>query len=121
MGGGTCPVWMGPPSKPVPRRQLFNGGGGGNNLYEQWLWLWPLPPPGPVTFGLVWPEGSMEETTVQIDGALFRAAAAEAAKLWEPLTPEEQGAVIRGHVESSASGMMFGVSVGPDDTRPNQK
>jgi hypothetical protein len=96
----------------------FNGGGGGDNLYEQWLWLWPLPPPGPVTFAVSWPGGGIDEVTVELDGARFRAAAAEAEQLWEPLSSEEREAAIRERFEShrgSSSGVMFGISVGSSD------
>jgi hypothetical protein len=82
----------GPLEAPPAPNVMFNGGGGGGNHFSQRLWLWPLPPAGPVTFAVSWPSMGVAERTIDIDGEVFRAAAAEAEQLWEPLTPEEQEA-----------------------------
>ena len=83
------------------------GGGGGDTQYTQRAWLWPLPPAGPVTFALAWPEQQIDEATVQVDGALFRAAAAEAQQLWPPLTPEERAAAMERRVGGSHGHAVF--------------
>jgi hypothetical protein len=83
-----------PASGPV---LLPRGGGGGGNEWRQEMWLWPLPPPGPVTFAFAWPDQGIEETTVDVDGQVFRDAATEAEQLWEPLSPEEHRALMEEH------------------------
>jgi hypothetical protein len=86
--GDHCPV---PGASSPPPPVLWGMGGGGSEYsYQHRYWLWPLPPPGPVTFALAWPEAGVEEATVQIDGALFRAAAQEAKKFWEPAPDEDE-------------------------------
>jgi hypothetical protein len=99
-GGGT-------PPEPI---LVPTGGGGGSNEWRQDLWLWPLPSAGPVTFALEWPGESIAETTVVIEGALFRAAAAEAEQLWQPLSPEEYEAAIRADSESRRGSFRSGVA-----------
>lgn len=81
--------WKETPAGPI---LVPSGGGGSSNRWDQNLWLWPLPPDGPVTFALIWPEAGIDETTVQVEGALFRGAAGQAEQLWTPLTPEEEEA-----------------------------
>ena len=103
------------PSKAPPGPSvMFLGGGGSDHEYQQHLWLWPLPPAGPVTFALTWPAMSIVEATVQIDGAVFQAAAAEAQQLWQPLSPEEEAAAIRERFDR-ASGGRFGLMVAYSD------
>ncbi len=91
--------WPSPGEKSPPSPMMWSMGGGGSDRQQSSrYWLWPLPPPGPVTFALAWPELGVEETTTEIEGAVFRAAAEEAQKLWEPLTEEEEEAALRaGH------------------------
>jgi hypothetical protein len=79
------------------------GGGGSEHHYTQGFWLWPLPPAGPVTFALTWPEGGIAEAIVQLDGERLRAAAQEAERLWEPLSPEEEEAAMRAVREGIAT------------------
>lgn len=102
---------------PAPPMLMSQGGGGGDHEWQQQYWLWPLPPPGPVTFAVAWPEQGIPEATTQIDGAVFRAAAAEAIQLWQPLTPEEQAAAIRERLGSPGgrSGMMVAYAVSDDE------
>jgi hypothetical protein len=83
---------------PAPHVAPMGGGGSGSDSRAD-LWLWPLPPAGPVTFALSWPQRGIAETTAQIDGALLRAAAAEAQQLWPPLTAEEYAAAMREHLQ----------------------
>ena len=91
---GLSHPWPSPFENPPPPVLWMGGGGGGDTEYTQQVWLWPLPPAGPVTFALAWPEQKIDEATVQVDGALFRAGAAEAQQLWPPLTPEERAAAM---------------------------
>lgn len=91
---GLVPPWPSPFENPPPPVLWMPGGGGSDTEYTRQAWLWPLPPAGPVTFALAWPEQKIDEATVQIDGALFRAGAAEAQQLWPPLTPEERAAAM---------------------------
>jgi hypothetical protein len=63
------------------------GGGGGSTRWTEDKWLWPLPPDGPVTFAVQWPEVGIAETTVEIDAAPLREAAAQAIELWEDPRP----------------------------------
>ncbi len=86
------------------------GGGGSSNEWHQDLWLWPLPPAGPVTFALEWPREGIAETTVVIEGALFRAAADQAEQLWQPLSPEEYEAAIRAVTERRSDSFRSGVA-----------
>jgi hypothetical protein len=86
--GPYCPVSR---EAPPPSPMMWSTGGGGDaRHFTHHYWLWPLPPPGPVTFALAWPEANVEEATIQIEGAVLRAAAQEAQKLWEPLPEEEE-------------------------------
>ena len=107
---GFFPPWPSPFENPPPPVLLMGGGGASDTEYTRQAWLWPLPPAGPVTFALAWPEQKIDETTVQVDGALFRAGAAEAQQLWPPLTPDERAAGReRGF---SASGHVFLFALG---------
>jgi hypothetical protein len=81
---------------PAPNVTPMGGRGNGSDSQLD-LWLWPLPPAGPITFALCWPARGIAETTAQVDGALLRAAAAEAQQLWPPLTAEEREAAMREH------------------------
>jgi len=58
------------------------GGHGLGERMEQRHWLWPLPPPGPLTFGIVWPAQSVPETTVTMDASAFIEAATRTEPLW---------------------------------------
>jgi hypothetical protein len=98
------------------------GGGGSSNEWHQDLWLWPLPPAGPVTFALEWPREGIAETTVVIDGALFRAGADQAEQLWQPPSPEEYEAAIRdaterqrGSFRSRVASMSFALAADDGD------
>lgn len=42
----------------------------------------PLPPPGELTFAAAWEALGLPETTVTVDAAQLRAAAARATELW---------------------------------------
>jgi hypothetical protein len=68
-----------PPEGPVlsPR-----GGGGGEGRWQQEFWVWPLPPEGPLAFVCEWPAASIPETRSEIDSAVVRDAATDAAVLW---------------------------------------
>jgi hypothetical protein len=68
----------------------WRGGGGGGNEYHMDLWLWPLPPEGTVTFAFEWGRVGIAETLTTVDAGIFRAAAAEAERLWDPLDPIEE-------------------------------
>jgi hypothetical protein len=68
-----------PPAGPV-----LNGGTGNHfgSRSEDEYWLWPLPPPGPVTFVCEWPVFQVPETRLEIDAAVFHAAAHSAREIW---------------------------------------
>jgi hypothetical protein len=83
---------------PAPHVQ-FSGGGGGGRRYAMRLWLWPLPPPGPVTFAVAAPSLDVDEQIHVVDADVFRRAAAEASKLWDPLSDEEETALHRQQLE----------------------
>jgi hypothetical protein len=120
--GGHPRQWKDTPPGPV---LMYRGGSGSDHQYTQGLWLWPLPPPGPVTFALSWPQAGIAESTVQIDGGVLQAAATEAQKLWEPLSPEEEEAAMRSLRQgllaraggSYTTGVMYGVSAQDDDEK----
>lgn len=103
-------------SPPPPPVLWMGGGGGGDTEYTQQVWLWPLPPAGPVTFALAWPEQKIDEATVQVDGGLFRAGAAEAQQLWSPLTPEERVAAMERGLGSS-HGLLFAFASGEGEKK----
>lgn len=104
--------WPSPGEKSPPSPMMWSMGGGGSDRHFSYrYWLWPLPPPGPVTFALTWPERGVEETTIEIDSGVFRAAAEEAQKLWEPLTEEEEEAAMRAGDESRGFTYSVGVLV----------
>lgn len=42
----------------------------------------PLPPPGPLTLYVVWPDGGIPETAVELDAAAVLDAAANAEAVW---------------------------------------
>jgi hypothetical protein len=62
---------------------LPDSGGGGGRRYDMTFWVWPLPPPGPVTFVCEWPALEIAESSVELDGALIRAAAERARSVWD--------------------------------------
>jgi hypothetical protein len=93
---GLPTSWDNPLETAPPSPSLLPMGGGGDESRSQVdFWLWPLPPAGPLTFAFSWPDHGIGETTAQIDGALLRAAAAEAEQLWQPLTAEERESAMR--------------------------
>lgn len=57
-------------------------GGGGGGRWRQGFWVWPLPPRGTLAFVCEWPLADISETRSEIDSAILRDAAAEAAELW---------------------------------------
>lgn len=74
-----------PPRGPGGRPDIALSNHGSSASGRRWtgrMWLWPLPPPGPLTFAFAWPEQGIDETTVDIDAAPLRAAAARARELW---------------------------------------
>ena len=64
------------------------GGGGGMRHWHGRCWLWPLPPEGPLTFACAWTDEGVEETSVVVDAAPIRAAAARAIELWPDDRPD---------------------------------
>jgi hypothetical protein len=64
-----------------------HAGGGGTGSSDRVVmhpgyWLWPLPESGPLRISCEWPVVDIPLTTVEIDAAVFRAAAANVTKLW---------------------------------------
>lgn len=49
---------------------------------EARLYLWPLPPPGPLAITVAWEELGIPDTTVEVDAAPLREAAARATMPW---------------------------------------
>jgi hypothetical protein len=92
-------IERGEPSDPI----LMQGGGGGSDgNWESEFWLWPVPPPGRVTFVVEWPSEKIEETSHEVDAALFRDAVAKSEVLW----PETGGSGLGGsssHIRLSGS------------------
>ena len=62
-------------------------GSGGQRRWTQTYWLWPLPPEGPLTFAFEWTARAIAETTVTLDAAPLRAAAAGVVELWPDERP----------------------------------
>jgi hypothetical protein len=58
----------------------FSGGGNTAN-WTMRLWLSPLPPPGPLTFGIGWPDKDVPITEVTVEAAELRYAALPAKPL----------------------------------------
>jgi hypothetical protein len=58
------------------------GGGGGDGHWSFNLWVQPLPPRGPVTFVCEWEPMGIPATRHEIDGELFRTAAACAKRIF---------------------------------------
>jgi hypothetical protein len=86
--------WADPAGDPPAIRIGSSGGGGGGRRWHVRMWLWPLPPEGPLTFALTWPDQGIGETTVEVDSAPLRQAAARAVELWpdeRPLAPRDGG------------------------------
>jgi hypothetical protein len=61
---------------------MQRGGGGGDGDWECGFWLWPMPPAGQLAFVVEWPAENIEETTHEVDAALFRDAATKSEVLW---------------------------------------
>lgn len=76
------------PDSPVLYLQNRGGGGGGDELGGSGtVWLWPLPPTGDLRLVAQWTDMGMPESSITLDGAQLREAAAGAQKYW----PEEDG------------------------------
>ncbi|HJQ73889.1 MAG TPA: hypothetical protein VJ814_03310, partial [Gaiellaceae bacterium] len=90
---GRMPFGMpGEPDEPPEGPVLFpRGGGGGDGRWQQGFWVWPLPPAGPLAFVCEWPAAGIPETRNEIDAALVRDAAADAAVLWPDAEDRSEG------------------------------
>jgi hypothetical protein len=75
-------------------------------------WVWPLPPEGSLAFVCEWPIADIPETRTEIDSALLRDAAADAAILW----PENEREAA--HDGGSATGNMRLVVLEPEPSKP---
>jgi hypothetical protein len=74
-----------PPDGPV--LSWWPGGsgtrGGGNLGFSHFgLWLWPLPSPGNFEFAVEWPQGGIELSICELDGAAIVDAASRPACYW---------------------------------------
>lgn len=78
--------YMDPSRQPETPVLTFNGGGGsggGDELAGSGsLWLWPLPEKGNVRLVTQWPELGIDESSLLLDAALLRGAAAGAKQFW---------------------------------------
>jgi hypothetical protein len=75
------------PEAPVLNFLAAGGNGGEDELSGSGtLWLWPLPPEGELQLFSQWKQLGFEESSIVLDGARLRAAAAGAREFW----PEEQ-------------------------------
>ena len=73
-----------------PTLVLNNSGGSGADdefVGTGNLWMWPLPPAGELRLVCQWLDFGLEETSITLDGAQLRVAAAGTQKYW----PEEGG------------------------------
>jgi hypothetical protein len=69
-----------------------------------------------VSFAFAWPDFAIDETTVDVDGDVFRTAAGEAQRLWEPPGPAELAAVLPPHHPIASRGWATRLLVAkPDD------
>jgi hypothetical protein len=67
------------PTEPV---LMPRGGGGGGGEWKQSFWVWPLPPPGRLVLHFDWPDQSIEDITVELDGSELHHAGGNAIELW---------------------------------------
>lgn len=110
------PFFARPDTPPPAPYVQFLGGGGSRDHQRLELWVWPLPPSGPVTFAFAWPDENVDETTVDVDGDVFRTAADEAQQVWEPAGPVELAAVLPPHHPMADGGWATRLLVAkPDD------
>lgn len=71
------------PEPPVLLFQSLGGNGGDDEMASSGrIWLWPLPPPGDVRLVFQWTDMGMPETSISLDGAGLRDAAAGAQPYW---------------------------------------
>lgn len=73
------------PAEWTPDRPIMLGLGRSGIEYSTWsrdIWLWPLPPAGAVRLVAAWPDRGIAETSVSIDSAALREAAAAAQPTW---------------------------------------
>jgi hypothetical protein len=68
---------------PTEPMLMHRGGGGGGAEYHMNVWLYPLPPAGPFHVFAQWEVIGLDETSVELDGAAIREAAAAAVTVWE--------------------------------------
>ena len=72
------------PEPPVLLFQPRGGGGSDDELAGSGtLWLWPLPPAGDLRLITQWNDMGMPETSITLDGAELRAAAAGVQTYWD--------------------------------------
>jgi hypothetical protein len=91
------------------------GGGGGDQLWQQELWVWPLPPPGEVAFVVEWPETDIPETWTRLDAGPIVAAAARATAVWpEDLPPGEPAGRNRHLAGAHGTTSSFAAAVEPE-------
>lgn len=76
---------------PVPPVLVFQGRGGSGGDDEMastgTLWLWPLPRAGDLRLVAQWTDMGMPESSITLDGAQLREAAAGAQQYWPEETP----------------------------------
>jgi hypothetical protein len=73
------------PAEWTPDRPIMLGLGRPSTEYSTWsrnIWLWPLPPPGSLRLVAAWPDRGIIQTSVSIDSAALREAAATAQPTW---------------------------------------
>lgn len=76
------------PDGPVFTFRSGGGHGGDHDLSgEGTLWLWPLPPAGDLRLVTQWTAMGIEESSITLDGAALRDAAADAQAYWPDGTP----------------------------------
>lgn len=79
------PIHDFPPADPPPIGPLLvlQDGYHSGARTDDGYWCWALPPEGPLTFACRWEEMGIAESTVEVDSAPLRAAAARAVVLWD--------------------------------------